>query len=41
MFAVNVACFPSVAIVKVENGKSVVMSDLQIGDRVETGTKHH
>ena len=31
-------CFPSVATVKVENGKSVTMSELQIGDAVQTGT---
>ena len=35
----NRACFPSVAKVKVENGKSVTMSELQIGDRVQTGKK--
>ena len=31
-------CFPSVATVKVENGRYVTMSELQIGDRVQTGT---
>ena len=32
-------CFPLNAKVKVENGKSVQMSELQIGDRVQTGMK--
>ena len=31
------SCFPSEAKVQIENGKSVVMSELQIGDRVQTG----
>ena len=30
-------CFPSVAKVKVENGKLLAMSELQIGDKVQTG----
>ena len=30
-------CFPSSARVLLENGKSVTMSELQIGDRVQTG----
>ena len=30
-------CFPSMAKVKVETGKLVTMSELQIGDRVQTG----
>ena len=30
-------CFPSDAQVKLENGKSVTMSDLQIGNQVQTG----
>ena len=30
-------CFPSVARVSLENGKSVSMSELQKGDRVQTG----
>ena len=30
-------CFPSSARVILENGKSVTMSELQIGDRVQTG----
>ena len=32
------SCFPSVATVEVESGKSVTMSDLNIGNRVRTGT---
>ena len=31
------SCFPSVATVKFENGKSVTMSELQIGNKVKTG----
>ena len=31
------ACFPSMAKVKLENGKTVTMSELQTGDRVQTG----
>ena len=38
MSYVAAECFPSVATVKVENGKSVTMSELEIGDRVQTGT---
>ena len=30
-------CFPSAARVSLENGKSVMMSELQIGDKVQTG----
>ena len=30
-------CFPSFAKVNLENGKSVTMSELQVGDRVQTG----
>ena len=30
-------CFPSLAKVKLENGKSLAMSELQIGDKVQTG----
>ena len=30
-------CFPSEARVSLENGKSVSMSELQIGDKVQTG----
>ena len=30
-------CFPSLTKVKLENGKSVAMSELQIGDKVQTG----
>ena len=30
-------CFPSMAKVKLENGMSVTMSELQIGSRVQTG----
>ena len=32
------SCFPSSASVNLQNGKSVTMSDLQIGDKVQTGT---
>ena len=32
-------CFPSTATVKLENGKTVTMSELQSGDKVETGMK--
>ena len=32
-------CFPSTARVSYENGKSVTMFELQIGDRVQTGIK--
>ena len=32
-------CFPSDATVKLANGKTLAMSDLQIGDRVQTGMK--
>ena len=31
-------CFPSSFKVSLENGDSVTMSELQIGDRVQTGT---
>ena len=31
-------CFPSASKVKLKNGKSVMMSELQIGDQVQTGT---
>ena len=30
-------CFPSTAKVNLENGKSVRMSELQVGDKVQTG----
>ena len=30
-------CFPSVAIVKNQDGKSITMSGLKIGDKVQTG----
>ena len=30
-------CFPSSARISLENGKKVTMSELQIGDRVQTG----
>ena len=30
-------CFPSVASVSLENGKSVTMAELQVGDKVQTG----
>ena len=31
-------CFPSTGLVNLENGKSVTMSELKIGDQVQTGT---
>ena len=31
------ACFPSVARVRLHNGKVVTMSELEIGDQVQTG----
>ena len=31
-------CFPSESRVKLENGKLVAMSELQIGDKIQTGT---
>ena len=30
-------CFPSTAMIKLEGGKSVTMSELMIGDRIQTG----
>ena len=30
-------CFPSLAKVKVENGKSLTMSEIKIRDKVQTG----
>ena len=33
-------CFPSSAKVYLENGKSATMSELQIGDQVQTGNKN-
>ena len=32
-------CFPAAATAKLESGKSLKMSELQIGDRVQTGKK--
>ena len=32
-------CFPTVAKVKIENGDTVVMSQLEIGDQVQIGIK--
>ena len=32
-------CFPFAATVNMANGKSVLMSELQIGDKVQTGIK--
>ena len=34
-------CFPSESRVKLENGKSVTMSELQIGDKIQTGTHQY
>ena len=33
------SCFPSTARVSLENGRSVTMDQLQIGDRIRTGKK--
>ena len=33
------SCFPSASTVNLDNGKSVAMSELQVGDRVQTGIK--
>ena len=33
----NCACFPATARLTLENGKSITMSELQIGDKVQTG----
>ena len=30
-------CFPATARLSLENGKSIMMSELQVGDRVQTG----
>ena len=30
-------CFPAAAMVNLENGKSVMMAELQVGDKVQTG----
>ena len=38
-FLESSGCFPSMAKVMLENGKSVIMSELQIGDKVKTGIK--
>ena len=32
-------CFPSTAKVNLENGKSALMSELQIGDKVQAGKR--
>ena len=37
----KVACFPSMARVSLENGKSVTMAELQVGDRVQAGEQIH
>ena len=36
-FYEQTGCFPSTARVHLENGKVVTMSELQVGDRVQTG----
>ena len=33
-------CFPATSKVKLMNGKSVPMSELQVGDEVQTGINH-
>ena len=35
--SVRRSCFPSTAKINLENGKSVRMAELQVGDRVQTG----
>ena len=37
MFTLDQACFPSMAMVNLQQGKSVAMSEFQIGDQVQTG----
>ena len=37
-YCCNCHCFPAMAKVHLENGKSVTMSKLEVGDRVQTGT---
>ena len=32
-------CFPSTSTVNLNNGKTVIMSELQVGDKVQTGIK--
>ena len=34
------SCFPATSKVKLMNGKSVPMSELQVGDEVQTGKNH-
>ena len=38
LFSQQGHCFPSMAMVELENGKSKPMSKLQVGDKVKTGT---
>ena len=33
------SCFPSMAKIKLENGVSITMSELQVGDQVQTGNE--
>ena len=35
----SLGCFPSTSTVNLENGKTVTMSDLQVGDEVQIGIK--
>ena len=37
LYSAQYSCFPSMAKVKLKNGKTVTMSELEIGDRVQTG----
>ena len=37
-FISDAGCFPSTAKVTLNNGKSITMSELEIGDKVQTGT---
>ena len=37
----RVECFPSIARVSLENGKSVTMAELQVGDKVKAGKQMH
>ena len=38
-FSESSGCFPSMTKIVLENGKSVIMSELKIGDKVKTGKK--
>ena len=36
-FAESSSCFPSITKVEVDGGKTIKLSELQIGDRIKTG----